>query len=85
MMWQSYEINTNKMKIKFFNKFAFAELLKVRDSLCRYESTNDVELDAYIGTDRHCTTAHSRTERCVTLIDIIIVSMAINGKLIEVS
>lgn len=84
MMWQSCAINTNKMKIEFFKKFTFAELLKVRDSLCRYQPTQDTDIDLYIGTDKHTNTAHSRTERCVRLIDIIIVAMAVKGELIEV-
>lgn len=70
------------MKIQFFKQFTFAELLKIRECLCKYVPTHNEVLDAYITVNRDSTTAHTRTDRCVTFIDIIIVSMALTGELV---
>lgn len=70
------------MKIEFFKQFTFAELLKIRDCLCRYAPTQNEVLNAYITVNRESGTAHTRTNRCVTFIDMIIVSMAIRGELV---
>jgi len=70
------------MKIEFFKQFTFAELLKIRDCLCRFAPTQNEVLDAYISVNRESGTAHTRTERCVKFIDMIIVSMALRGELV---
>lgn len=71
------------MRIDFFKQFTFTKLLEIRDNLCKYQPTQDVDVDAYIGPVKHSNTAFSRTERCVRLIDMVIVAMAVRGELVE--
>jgi len=71
------------MKREFFSQFPFHTLLNLLTALCNYVPTGNEELDSYITVNRDSTTAITRTNRCVTFIDMRIVSMAITGKLVE--
>lgn len=71
------------MKIKFFEHLSFNDLLSIRSDLCNGVFTGNEVLDTYILTDRPESTMHTRINRCISFIDMIIVRMAISGKLVD--
>lgn len=73
------------MKIDNFKSFSFEELLAIRKEVELFQKTKYVAINNYIWTEKQTGNLHTRTNRCITFIDMLIVSMAVNGKLVEVS
>lgn len=70
------------MKIDNFKGFSFEELLALRKEIGSFQKTKYIAINNYILTERETGDLHTRTSRCITLIDMLIVKMAVSGQLI---